>query len=56
MRVELAGANIAVSDKVILLHETGRSRVAYFPPDDVYARLLRPSTRRTAHPTLGPTS
>jgi uncharacterized protein (DUF427 family) len=56
LRVELAGATIAVSDAVTLLHETGRYPVAYFPPADVDARLLRPSTRRTTHRELGSTS
>jgi uncharacterized protein (DUF427 family) len=36
-----------------LLHETGRYPVAYFPPADVDAELLRPSGRRTSHPELG---
>jgi len=53
MRVELAGAVVAASDDVTLLHETGRYPVAYFPPADVDAELLRPSPRRTSHPELG---
>lgn len=55
MRVELAGAVVAVSDEVTLLHETGRYPVAYFPQGDLDARLLRPSAKRTRHPLLGAT-
>jgi uncharacterized protein (DUF427 family) len=53
MHAELAGAVVAASDNVTLLHETGRYPVAYFPPADVNARLLRTSARRTSHPELG---
>jgi uncharacterized protein (DUF427 family) len=53
MRVELAGAVVALSDGVTLLHETGRYPVAYFPLTDIDARLLRPSAKRTRHPQLG---
>src|SRR5215471_17228069 len=52
MRVELAGAVVAHSETVTLLHETGRYPVAYFPPADVDAALLRPSSKRTQHPHL----
>lgn len=55
MRVELAGAVIAQSEAVTLLHETGRYPVAYFPPADLNAALLRPSSKRTEHPHLGET-
>jgi uncharacterized protein (DUF427 family) len=41
---------------VILLHETGRYPVAYFPPADVDSSLLRPSGKRTQHPQLGDTA
>jgi uncharacterized protein (DUF427 family) len=53
MRVELAGAVLAHSDDVTLLHETGRYPVAYFPPSDVDSSLLRPSSKRTEHSQLG---
>jgi len=53
MRVELAGAVVAHSERVTLLHETGRYPVAYFPPADLDAALLRPSSKRTQHPILG---
>ena len=52
MRVELAGAIVALSDGVTLLHETGRYPVAYFPLTDIDARLLRPSAKCTRHPQL----
>jgi len=55
MRVELAGAVVAQSDAVTLLHETGRYPVAYFPPADLDAALLQPSSKRTQHPLLGDT-
>ncbi len=54
MRVELAGVVVAASDAVTLLHETGFYPVAYFPPSDVGAGLLRPSGKRTSHLELGP--
>jgi uncharacterized protein (DUF427 family) len=53
MRVELAGAIVAQSDDVVLLHETGRYPVAYFPAGDVERRLLGPSSTRSHHPLLG---
>jgi uncharacterized protein (DUF427 family) len=53
MRVELAGAVVAQSERATLLHETGRYPVAYFPPADLAAALLRPSSKRTRHPNLG---
>jgi uncharacterized protein (DUF427 family) len=56
MRVELAGAVVAQSDRVTLLHETGRYPVAYFPPADLDAALLQPSGKRTQHPHLGETA
>jgi len=55
MRVELAGAVVAQSEGVTLLHETGRYPVAYFPPADLDAALLRPSGKRTQHQYLGQT-
>ncbi len=55
MRVELAGAVVAQSEEVTLLHETGRYPVACFPPADLDAALLRPSSKRTQHPHLGET-
>jgi len=55
MRVELAGAVVAHSERVTLLHETGRYPVAYFPPADLDAALLRPSSKRAQHSQLGQT-
>jgi uncharacterized protein (DUF427 family) len=53
MRVELAGATIARSDSVTILHETHRYPVAFFPPADVREDLLVRSTKRGRHPELG---
>jgi len=47
MRVELAGAVVAHSDRVTLLHETGRYPVAYFSQAHVAQGLLKPSGKRT---------
>jgi uncharacterized protein (DUF427 family) len=55
MRVELAGAVVAESDKVTLLHETGQYPVAYFPAADVDPGLLHRSSTRSAHRQLGET-
>jgi len=55
MRVELAGAVVARSDGVTLLHETGRYPVAYFPPADLDPALVRTSAKRTQDPYLGET-
>jgi len=55
MRVEPGGAVVASSDGAILLHETGRYPVAYFPPHDVATGLLRTSSTRSRHPELGVT-
>ena len=55
VRVELAGAVVAQSDGVTLLHETGRYPVAYFPQVDVAQWLVRPSSKRSRHPQLGET-
>lgn len=55
MRVELAGAVVATSDEVTILHETGRYPVAYFPLRDVDADLLRTAGQSTDHPELGAT-
>jgi len=56
MRVELAGAVVAESDAVMLLHETDRYPTAYFPAADVDAGLLRPGIGRTDHVLLGEVS
>lgn len=53
VRVELAGAVVADSRRVKLLHETGLLPVYYFPEDDVRSALLRPSERRTRCPFKG---
>jgi uncharacterized protein (DUF427 family) len=56
MRVRFAGAWIADSDDVMLLHEPGRYPVAYFPLGDISADVLQPSEHTTGHRDLGPTS
>ena len=54
MRVRFAGAWIAQSDDVVLLHEPGRYPVAYFPRADVVADVLHPGPAAVAHRDLGP--
>lgn len=56
MRVECAGAWIADSENVILLHEPGRYPVAYFPREDVDGQALVPSGKVTHHQDLGATT
>lgn len=53
MRVELAGAVVALSDDVTILHETHRYPVAFFPPADARDDLLVRSAKRGRHPDLG---
>lgn len=53
MRVELAATVVAESDGVMILHETDRYPVAFFPGADVDGALLMPSRRRGRHPILG---
>jgi uncharacterized protein (DUF427 family) len=55
MRVELAGAVVARSDTVTVLHETGRYPVAYFPIPNVDPSVLSRSATLTHHPVLGDT-
>jgi uncharacterized protein (DUF427 family) len=56
MRVRFAGAWIAQSDDVVLLHEPGRYPVAYFPRADVVPDVLHPGTSAFSHRDLGPTA
>jgi uncharacterized protein (DUF427 family) len=56
MRVRFAGAWIADSEHVVLLHEPGRYPVAYFPQDSIVAGVLEPEGHTTQHRDLGLTS
>jgi uncharacterized protein (DUF427 family) len=56
MRVKFGGAWIADSEDVILLHESGRYPVAYFPLGDVADGVLEPAAHTTRHRDLGATS
>ena len=56
MRVRFAGAWIADSEDVVLLHEPGRYPVAYFPLDDVAGGVLRLAEHTTQHRDFGPTA
>lgn len=56
MRVQFAGAWIAQSDDVVLLHEPGRYPVAYFPKSDTRHDMLAPSDHTTDHRDLGRTA
>ena len=56
MRVKFAGAWIADSEDVVLLHEPGRYPVAYFPLTDIANDVLDPADYVTKHQDLGVTS
>ncbi len=56
MRVRFAGAWIAQSDDVVILHEPGRYPVAYFPKADLAEGVLHDTQRTTDHPELGRTA
>ncbi len=56
MRVQFGGEWIADSEDVVLLHESGRYPVAYFPLADVRPGVLEQENRTTRHGELGPTN
>jgi uncharacterized protein (DUF427 family) len=56
MRVMFAGAWIAQSDDVVVLHEPGRYPVAYFPRSDIADGVLHPAEHTTERPDLGATA
>ena len=56
MRVRFGGEWIADSEDVVLLHESGRYPVAYFPLDDIRPGVLEQENRTTRHGELGRTS
>jgi len=53
MRVRFGGAWIADSDDVVLLHESGRYPVAYFPLRAITEGVLEPAEHATRHADLG---
>src|SRR2546430_11407726 len=53
VRAILSGETIVDSRSVVLLHETGRLPVYYFPRDDVSVGLLEASEHRTECPHKG---
>ena len=48
VRVEVEGVVLAVTDRPVLLYETGLPTRTYFSPLDVRVDLLRPSSLRTS--------
>ena len=55
MRVLFGGTWIADSEDILLLFESGRYPVAYFPETDVSAGILQRTEHTTRHQDLGPT-
>ncbi len=53
VRPYLAGTALADSTRMMLLHESGRLPVYYFPLEDVRAELLEPSEHTTADERRG---
>lgn len=53
MRAELAGCTLADSDDAVILHETARYPVAYFPREHVRSDLLVDSNHTTRSEHLG---
>lgn len=56
VEVTLDGEKLAVSDRPVLLDETGIRTRYYLPRDDVRMELLRPSDRHTTCPFKGQAS
>jgi uncharacterized protein (DUF427 family) len=56
VEVTLDGEKLAVSDRPVLLDETGLRTRYYLPREDVRLDLLRPSDRRTTCPFKGQAS
>jgi uncharacterized protein (DUF427 family) len=56
MRVRFGGNWIAESEHVLLLFESGRYPVAYFPETDISPDVLERTDNTTQHPDLGLTS
>jgi uncharacterized protein (DUF427 family) len=56
VRAFLGGIAVADSRRMMLLHESGRLPVYYFPREDVLTELLEPSPRTTEDERKGPAS
>jgi uncharacterized protein (DUF427 family) len=54
--VTVGGEKLAVSDRPVLLDETGLPTRYYVPPEDVRTDLLRPTTLQTRCPFKGQAS
>ena len=54
--VSVGGEKVAVSDRPVLLEETGLPTRYYLPRDDIRTDLLRPTDRRTTCPFKGEAS
>ncbi|HLH64870.1 MAG TPA: DUF427 domain-containing protein [Solirubrobacteraceae bacterium] len=56
VRVQLGGVTIADSRRAMILHESGRQPVYYFPAQDVSPAALIPTSHRTSCPRKGQAS
>jgi len=56
LEVTLGGEKLAVSDRPVLLDETGLPTRYYLPPEDVRTELLRPTGHQTTCPFKGQAS
>ena len=56
LEVTLSGEKLAVSDRPVLLDETGLPTRYYLPPEDVRTELLRPTSSETTCPFKGQAS
>ena len=56
LEVTVGGETVAVTDRPVLLDETGLPTRYYVPPEDVRTELLRPTTLQTRCPFKGQAS
>jgi uncharacterized protein (DUF427 family) len=56
LEVTLGGEKLAVSDRPVLLRETGYPTRYYLPPEDVRTELLQPTSHQTTCPFKGQAS
>ena len=56
LEVRLGGETLAVSDRPVLLDETGLPTRYYLPPEDVRTELLQPTSHATTCPFKGEAS